>query len=140
MTDPFGYISQPYDPSRPANDSDPRDSGGIGYLRLDVEPEAARVYVDGFYVGSVSDFRRAARAFDAGPHRVEFRADGYESQSVDMSIRANDTLSYRGTLTTVAQRADLRPARAENLLRDPSLLRRRHAPARGSTAGRLPRR
>lgn len=110
VTDPFGYISQPYYPSQPADDSDPRGSDGVGYLRLDVQPETARVYVDGYYVGSVSDFRRAARALDAGPHRVEFRADGYETQSVEMSIRANDTLSYRGALTAVAQRADLRPA------------------------------
>ena len=110
VTDPFGYISQPYYPSQPADDSDPRGSDGIGYLRLDVQPETARVYVDGYYVGSVSDFRRMARALDAGPHRVEFRADGYESQSVEMSIRANDTLSYQGTLTAVAQRAELRPA------------------------------
>ena len=110
ITDPFGYISQPYYPSQPADDSDPRDGDGIGYLRLDVQPETARVYVDGYYVGAVSDFRRAARALGAGPHRVEFRADGYESQTVEMSIRANDTLSYRGALTAVAQRAELRPA------------------------------
>jgi PEGA domain len=107
ITDPFGYISQPY---APADDSDPRDTAGIGYLRLDVEPETARVYVDGLYVGVVSDFRRAPRALDAGPHRVEIRADGFESQSVDVSIRANDTLSYRGTLTRNEQRAALPPA------------------------------
>lgn len=107
ITDPFGYISQPY---APADDSDPRDTAGTGYLRLDVEPDTARVYVDGLYVGVVSDFRRAPRALDAGPHRVEIRADGFESQSVDVSIRANDTLSYRGTLTRNEQRAALPPA------------------------------
>ena len=82
VTDPFGYISQSDYTSRPADDSDPRDRDGIGYLRLEVQPETARVYVDGLYVGSVSDFRRAACPLDAGPHRVEFRADGYETQSV----------------------------------------------------------
>ena len=107
ITDPFGYISQPY---APANDSDPREIAGTGYLRLEVEPETARVYVDGLYVGVVSDFRRAPRAFDAGPHRVEIRADGFESQSVEVSLRANDTLSYRGTLTRNEQRAALPPA------------------------------
>jgi hypothetical protein len=66
--------------------------------------------VDGLYVGSVSDFRRSGRALDAGPHRVEIRADGFESLGVDVSIRANDMLSYRGTLTRIAQRADVRPA------------------------------
>jgi hypothetical protein len=110
ITDPFGYISQPYLPSRPADDTDPRDSGGTGYLRLEVEPDTARVYVDGLYMGSVSDFRRAGRALDAGPHRVEIRAEGYESHGVDVSIRANDMLSYRGTLTRVAQRVEVPPA------------------------------
>jgi PEGA domain len=107
ITDPFGYISQPY---APVDDSAPRETEGTGYLRLDVEPDTARVYVDGLYVGLVSDFRRAPREFDAGPHRVEIRADGFESQSVDVSIRANDTLSYRGTLTRNEQRAALPPA------------------------------
>ena len=111
ITDPFGYISQPYLPYLPADDSDPRDVEGTGYLRLDVEPETARVYVDGRYVGAVSDFRRGGgRAVDAGPHRVEIRAEGFEALSVEVSIRANDVLSYRGTLTPVAQRADVRPA------------------------------
>ena len=36
ITDPFGYISQPY---TPADDSDPRDTAGTGYLRLDVSPK-----------------------------------------------------------------------------------------------------
>jgi hypothetical protein len=107
IADPFGYISQPY---APADDSDPRETEGTGYLRLDVEPDTARVYVDGLYVGLVSDFRRAPRELDAGPHRVEIRADGFEGQSVDVSIRANDTLSYRGTLTRNEQRAALPPA------------------------------
>ena len=107
ITDPFGYISQPY---APADDSDPRETEGTGYMRLDVEPDTARVYVDGLYVGLVSDLRRAPRELDAGPHRVEIRADGFEVQSVDVSIRANDTLSYRGALTRNEQRAALPPA------------------------------
>ena len=135
VTDPFGYISQPY---APADDSDPRAADGTGFLRLDVEPETARVYVDGLYVGVVSDFRRAPREFDAGPHRVEIRADGFESQSVEVSIRANDTLSYRGTLTRERAASRVTPGAAEDLLRDSTLLCRRHSPACGSTAGGLP--
>jgi hypothetical protein len=59
----------------------------------------------------VSEFRRSGGGtLDAGPHRVEFRADGYDSQSVELRIRANDVLSYRGTLTRRDERPELRAA------------------------------
>jgi hypothetical protein len=111
VTDPFGYISQP-DSSAPQLDRymSERDDAA-GYLRLDVEPESAQVYVDGFYAGTVADFRRSGgRLVDSGPHRVEFRADGYDSQSVELRIRANDVLAYRGTLTRRDDRPELRAA------------------------------
>ena len=107
LTDPFGYISQPY--SRQP-DAAFRDSDGTGYLRIEVEPDTAQVLVDGLYVGTVGDFRRGGRALDAGPHRVEIRAEGFDPQTVEVRIRPNDLLTYRGTLSRIEQRADLRPA------------------------------
>lgn len=110
ITDPFGYISQP-DSSAPVLDRYMREGDiGTGYLRLDVEPESAQVYVDGFYAGTVADFRRSGgRALEVGPHRIEMRADGYDSQAVELRIRANDVLPYRGTLN---RRDDLPGLRA----------------------------
>jgi hypothetical protein len=82
-----------------------------GYLRLEVEPDSAQVFVDGLYAGIVSDFRRGGgRTLDAGPHRIEFRAEGYDSQSVELRVRANDVLSYRGTLTRSQPRTETRAA------------------------------
>lgn len=113
VTDPFGYISEP-DSSAPVLDRYMRgENNPDGYLRLEVEPETAQVYVDGFYTGTVADFRRSGgRALDAGPHRVEFRAEGYDSQSVELRVRANDVLSYRGTLNRVDDRPQQRAAAA----------------------------
>ena len=108
-SDPFGYISQPY--SRQTDDS-LRESDGTGYLRIEVEPDTARVYVDGLYAGTVGDFRRAGRALNAGPHRVEVKTDGFEPLTFDVRIPANDMVSYRGTLARVEQRAELRPPAA----------------------------
>ena len=107
--DYFGYVSQP-DSSSPALDRYMREREAAGYLRIDVEPDTAQVYVDGFYVGTVADLRREGRAFDVGPHRVEIRADGYEPQTVELRIRANDTLVYRGTLSKREQRTEQRVA------------------------------
>ena len=112
ITDPFGYISQP-DSSAPVLDRYMRGGNSPeGYLRLEVEPTSAQVYVDGLYAGTVADFRAGAYPLDAGPHRVEIRADGFNSQSVELRIRANDTLSYRGTLTAQDQRPQQRAAAA----------------------------
>jgi hypothetical protein len=111
ITDPFGYISQP-DSSAPALDRYMREGENPeGYLRLEVEPDSAQVFVDGLYAGTVSDFRRSGgRTLDAGPHRIEFRAEGYDTQGVELRIRENDVLSYRGTLTRRDDRPELRAA------------------------------
>jgi hypothetical protein len=109
ITDPFGYISQP-ESSSPALDRYMQQGQSAGYLRLDVEPQTAQVYVDGYYAGTVADFNRGGFALDAGPHRIEMRADGFDSQSVELRIRANDVLSYRGTLTRRDQRPEQRAA------------------------------
>lgn len=113
VTDPFGYISQP-DSSAPALDRYMRAGDNPeGYLRLEVEPDSAQVFVDGLYAGTVSDFRRGGgRTLDAGPHRIEFRAEGYDSQSVELQVRANDVLSYRGALNRRDDRPQLRAAAA----------------------------
>jgi hypothetical protein len=111
LADPFGYIGQP-DSSSPAVDRYMREGENQeGYLRLEVQPESAQVFVDGLYAGTVADFRRSGGgALDSGPHRIEFRAEGYDSQSVELRIRANDVLSYRGTLTRRDERPELRAA------------------------------
>jgi len=100
IVDGYGYgFAQP-ESSSPVLDRYMRQQQEeTGYLRLDVEPESAQVYVDGLYAGTVADFRRSGgRPLGTGPHRVEIRAEGYDSQSVELQIRANDVLSYRGTL------------------------------------------
>ena len=73
----------------------------VGYLRLNVQPYSGQVYVDGFYMSTVDDFSGTApaRALEAGPHRVEIRADGYETATFDVRIVPNETITYRRELT-----------------------------------------
>jgi hypothetical protein len=71
-----------------------------GNVRLDVQPSSAQVFVDGYFVGTVDDFLRslAGLSLAAGPHRVEFRAVGFETLVVDMMIEAGRVINFRGDL------------------------------------------
>jgi len=96
-----GYVgSGYYEPSgidRRANTETPVE---VGYLRLNVQPYTAQVFIDGFFVSSVDAFAGGgpARALPAGPHRIEIRADGYETATFDVRIDANETITYRREL------------------------------------------
>ena len=71
-----------------------------GKLRLAVAPDTAQVYVDGFYVGTVEEIARLEQGLDvaAGWHRLEFRAPGYVTPAVNVTIEADQTLNYRAQL------------------------------------------
>jgi hypothetical protein len=72
-----------------------------GYLALQVQPAQAQVYVDGLYVGTVNDVVGAlhGRPLEAGAHRLELRAPGYDGIAVDVRIDPGQTTLYRGELT-----------------------------------------
>jgi hypothetical protein len=97
---PVGYGANPdslsVQPSQPS---------AAGHLRLQVEPATAQVYVDGFYTGTVGDFNGSAQdaLLEAGPHRIEIRAPGYETLMFDVKSEANRTITYRGSLRPVQQ-------------------------------------
>ena len=88
---------QPLQPSAPPL---PLQGSSRGGLRVELEPQTAQMYVDGFYVGTAQDFNRSADGVPlaAGWHRLEFRAPGYETPAINVTIEANRTTSYRGAL------------------------------------------
>lgn len=106
--DPFGYVSGGYGyvagdaagPDRQDGDRRDRASAEVGFLRLNVSPGDAQVYIDGFYVSTVDAFGGTgpARAIEAGPHRVEIRADGYETTTFDVRVTQNEMTTYRRNL------------------------------------------
>jgi PEGA domain-containing protein len=73
---------------------------GRGNLRLEVAPDTAQVYVDGFYVGTVDEISPREQGLDesAGWHRLEFRAPGYLTPAVNVTVEADRTLTYRAQL------------------------------------------
>jgi hypothetical protein len=95
---PYGSFVAPWAPyGYPVADQLEHESG---YLLPGVMPGTAEVLVDGVYVGSVDDLRRTGRGqpLEAGRHRLELRAPGYESVTVDVLIAPDETLFYRRDL------------------------------------------
>lgn len=69
-----------------------------GTLLLEVEPRTAEVYVDGYFVGTADD-RGGEVRLEPGPHRVDLRAEGYSSETVDVRAESGATVSLRRSLT-----------------------------------------
>ena len=71
-----------------------------GSLRLKIKPREARVYIDGYFVGDVDDFDGVFQklGIDAGGHRIEIRAEGYETIAFDVLVTAGETVTYKGDL------------------------------------------
>lgn len=89
--------------------------GGAGYyssrgydtgsLRLKVQPRDAKVYVDGYFVGVVDSFDGVFQklAVEAGTHRVEIRADGFEPAQFEIMVTPGETITYKGELKRATQ-------------------------------------
>jgi hypothetical protein len=104
---PYGYWGSPYYygygwgyPAPAYGYSQQNEQGSV---KLDVQPKEAQVYVDGYYVGQVDDFNGIFHHLDldAGDHRIEFRAEGYEPLTVEMKLMAGRTVTYHAKLKKV---------------------------------------
>jgi hypothetical protein len=97
--------------SGPSSIQPPADSSGAtvhasssatGTVRLDIEPRAAQVYVDGFYTGTVDALNaRGGLTASAGWHRLEFRAPGYQTPAANVTIEARRTIVLRLALQPI---------------------------------------
>jgi hypothetical protein len=79
---------------------------GTGAVRLRVSPREALVHVNGYYVGQVDDFDGIFQRLrlEAGPHRIEIRAPGYEPLVFEVRLQPGQTITYRGELQPAATR------------------------------------
>jgi hypothetical protein len=74
-----------------------------GSLRLKLKPKDAKVYIDGYFVGVVDSFDGLFQklGLEAGGHRVEVRAEGYESLQFEVLITPGESVTYKGELKRV---------------------------------------
>ena len=88
---------------------DPYMVGTVGYARpymayggvsFDVEPRDAELWVDGDFIGKVSDYSSYGPPLTlvAGRHHVELTGRNYQSIAFDITVVAGQVIPYQGTL------------------------------------------
>jgi hypothetical protein len=77
-----------------------------GRVRLELQPGVdPQIYVDGYYVGTLDD-ASGELTVDAGLHKIELRAEGYETLELSVQVPADRPITYRGELKSL----DAQPA------------------------------
>ncbi len=74
--------------------------GASSGLTFQVSPASAEVFVDGVYAGTVQDFwaDRQPLMIVPGSHRIELRATGYRTVTLDVTTTAGQVIPYAGEL------------------------------------------
>ena len=74
-----------------------------GSLRVLVDPSEARVYVDGYYAGTVDSFDNAFQklAIGLGSHRIEISEPGYQPLVFEINVQDFETIVYEGRLEPI---------------------------------------
>ncbi len=117
---PQYYDSQYFDPQYYETPVEPAPveatvvaPAATGRLILDPQPEGAQVFVDGYYAGIPEDFSSVSGGgvLQAGQHRIDISAPGFEAVSLDVNIAPSQTLTYEGTLMPLPKRQDEQPGK-----------------------------
>jgi PEGA domain-containing protein len=93
---PYPYPSTVYQTTRPI----PVPAAAPGGLSFDITPPDAEVFIDGQYVGVVSQFSPTQPPLWLAPgrHRVEIRMPGYDPVVFDVDIISGEVIPYQGDM------------------------------------------
>jgi hypothetical protein len=102
LCDPWGGAATS---SYGGSSSDDTDSSvPMASIRLRLSPSSAKVYVDGALVGTVDDFDGLTdhlKVTAGEDHRIEVKAEGYETFVPDVVLEAGKTVTVRGSLKKI---------------------------------------
>jgi hypothetical protein len=92
-----------YESGRPQGSVVAQPGAASGSVSFEVSPSTAEVYIDGKYVGQVSDLGPTTQplALTPGRHHVEIRAAGYQTLSIEADVTAGQVIPYQGTMQPV---------------------------------------
>ena len=109
----------------------------LGSLRVLVEPEETKVYVDGYYAGVVDDFDGIFQRLRVAPgrHEVTFKLQGYQTHRVKVYVPRDDTLKIHHRMVKGSEGQ----VTEENMVRPGDEARERSARARYSRPERVQR-
>jgi hypothetical protein len=87
-----------YDYSSPYDG--PYYGAGTGAVRLIVEPDNTKVYVDGYYSGVVDDYDGLFQHLDLpmGRHEIILKLEGYQTQHLKVYVTSDETLKVHYTM------------------------------------------
>ena len=106
---PWGLYSYPYPYPYRAYMVDPGAA-----MRLEVTPNQAEVYVDGYYAGIVDDFDGTFQRLRArpGPHEIVLYLDGYRTVRQQLYLTPRNTMKLKLTMERLgaAEQQEARPA------------------------------
>jgi hypothetical protein len=106
------FYIQPAPARAPEPAARPVEPPAPGRLILDIEPAGAQVFADGYYVGVPQDFSasRGGGLLEAGLHRIDLSAPGYESMAVDLRVTPGQPVTYRAALKALPPTASAPPS------------------------------
>ena len=93
----YGQMMYGYSGGSSRNEEPRNETGSI---RLRVNPDKAKVFIDGVLQGTVDDFNGLNSHLDVagGTHQLEVRADGYVTLKDEIVVEPGKTQTYRGAL------------------------------------------
>jgi PEGA domain-containing protein len=99
---PYGSSAPGYAPRAPMSNTVSAQAGGQAPsgVSFEVTPANAAIFVDGTYVGAVSQFgpSSAPLRLTPGRHHVELRASGYKAFAFETDVTAGQITPFQGTL------------------------------------------
>lgn len=97
VSTPFPTWYRPYIVGRPGYTSPYMPYGGVTF---DIEPRDSELWVDGEYIGRVSDYdyNDPPLTLVAGPHYIELRSGYSRPLAFDITIIPGQVIPYQGTL------------------------------------------
>jgi hypothetical protein len=106
-----GYPVTYYDPYYYPYDYYPQAGGAVtinpgpgqsnmGGVSFDISPDEAEIWVDGNYMGQVSDYTPSSQPLGLNPgrHHIELREPGYQVSSFDVDVVPGQVIPFQGTL------------------------------------------
>ncbi len=114
------FVGTPQGPTAPMTPAPPEPAPPpMGVLRLEVEPkESLQIFVDGVYIGTPADLGDEIE-LAPGTRRIELRARGHRTLVFTAEIADGRSITYRGTLESVAASAPRTDAPAAALAPPP---------------------